>query len=288
VCGIAGYSLNPDEGIDALNLARHLLLAIESRGPHATGAVWTEADGNAYFDKAGVTASRYIDRLPLAPTSQVACLHTRYATKGSPRSNGNNHPFVLPGVSLVHNGVLRNDDAIFARLGVERTAPGQTDSEAIAALLAYGDHAHPTAALEELQGDAAVAWIETDRPRTLHVARVVGRPLAIGFTPGGSALFASTVVALRIGARAAGLTLTRTWDLGPRTYVRLWRGRTQEVERFGGMGQWYDRWEGDRATRHRVPKGRTYPRGLADAYPLRDTRLDPRDLADAQLRLGVD
>ena len=196
----------------------------------------------------------------MAPTSTVAALHTRYATKGDPADNGNNHPFVLPGISLVHNGVLRNDDELFAELGVARTAPGHTDSEAIAALLAYGDHDHPTDALERIDGDAAVAWIETDRPRTLHLARVTGRPLAIGFTPGGSAVFASTVEMLRAGAFRAGLRLTRTWDVGPRTYVRLWRGRTQEVERFGGASL-LEAWD------------RTY--------------YDPRDHVADQLRLGA-
>lgn len=269
MCGIAGFSLSPTEHLDALGLSRSLLLAIERRGPHATGAVWTEADGGNYYDKAALPARRYVDRLPLSPTSTTAAIHTRFATKGDPANNGNNHPFVLPGITGVHNGVLRNDDAIFARLGVEREAPGQTDSEAIFALLAYGDYDHPTEALAEVEGDAAVAWIETERPRSLHLARLSGRPLAVGTTPAGSLLFASTLPLLREAAGRARVRLDRSWDVPEWTYLRVWRGGIQEVRRFAPNRVGTVLWTPSR-----------------DGWPTDDDGRDARDLVPAALRLG--
>jgi glucosamine 6-phosphate synthetase-like amidotransferase/phosphosugar isomerase protein len=274
MCGIAGFSLTPaDQGrIDALDLARGLLVAIEPRGRDASGAVWTEG-GSAFYHKAALPARRYVGALPLSPLSTTAALHTRFATQGDPKDNRNNHPFALPGITGVHNGCIWNDDAIFDRLGVDRTC--ETDSEAIFALLAY-DTRPTVEALADLRGDASIAWIETDRPRSLHLARLSGRPLALGRTKGGSLLFSSTLQTLRLGASAAGVTLTRSWNLPEWSYLRVWQGQVRDAASI------------DRPVLR--PAGRTVtprPRqGTWDrerfGYPS-----DPRDNVSPQLRLGI-
>ena len=71
----------------------------------------------------------------------------------------------------MHNGIIVNDEEIFARYGFERHEPEMTvDSEAIFALVdAYG----PTPeVLEELRGSMATAWFDEREPDTaVHRAR---------------------------------------------------------------------------------------------------------------------
>lgn len=231
MCGIAGLSkTDTDRTLDTVNLSRCLLRAIEARGRHAAGAAWTE-EGDVWWDKAPVPGSAYAKRLPMGPLATTAILHTRFATKGDPKDNGNNHPFSLPGITGIHNGCLTNDAVIFNMLGVERTAPGKTDSEAIFALLA---HRHPSLsradALGLVEGDAAVAWIETSDPDRLHLARLVGRPLAIGETVRGSLVFASTETLLRLACATAGVRLNEVWDVPTMTYVTAVNGCISTVE----------------------------------------------------------
>src|ERR671914_1082804 len=82
--------------------------------------------------------------------------HTRWATHGVP-SERNAHPHVSGGVSVVHNGIIENHDAIRARLraqGYEFTS--DTDTEVIAHLVhSYRDKnlfEAVQAATKELQG----------------------------------------------------------------------------------------------------------------------------------------
>lgn len=279
MCGIAGFSLSDKDArtTDALTLSRALLCAIERRGPHATGAAWTEADGNAYWHKAPLPARRYVGQLPMPPTSTVAILHTRYATGGDPAINENNHPFSLPGITGIHNGVLRNHRSIFARLGVEPTT--ETDSEAIFALLSH-DERPAWDSLGDVDGDAAIAWIETDRPRSLQLARLDGRPLALAETRGGSLIFASTLPLLRIGVAGSGLAITRTWDVPPYRYLRFWKGNAQESRGITRRNR-------SRAVTAIQRLAETGDRSAAD-YLVEQQRLriEAADRVDPRLRLG--
>lgn len=236
MCGIAGFSLSEydQDTLDAHDLARRLLLQIEHRGPHATGVGFTDAEGT-WFHKSPGPAHRYVRDMPLSPNASTAILHTRWATGGHrarPGVNRNNHPFALPGVVGVHNGVLWNDDEVFATLGVERESG--TDSEALFAALA---HRQPgttrVQALQMVEGDAAVAWLEPEFPDRLYLARLNGRPLACAHTEGGSLLFASTSEAIRKAAWQAEVHL----DDEPRhvpewTYLVVVAGNVHRVDRF--------------------------------------------------------
>ena len=91
MCGIAGFSLNPDENIDARNLSIELLRGIETRGRHATG-VAVAIRNAVQVQKAALPASDFVRTLDLDAAATTAILHTRYATQGSPKNPVNNHP----------------------------------------------------------------------------------------------------------------------------------------------------------------------------------------------------
>src|SRR5712692_52341 len=126
---------------------------------------------------------RLVDQKQLNGTIGIA--HTRWATHGKP-TEANAHPHVSGGISVVHNGIIENHDAMRARLRARGYAfTSETDSEVIAHLI--HSHAHEGFGLleavrrsvQELQGAYAIAVIaENDKDRMV-VARM-GAPLLLG------------------------------------------------------------------------------------------------------------
>lgn len=233
MCGIAGFCLNPAEKLDARELSMCLLDRIIERGEHATGAAWVFNDkerkkSSIAISKAPVPADKfepYLDKM--GKGVRRAILHTRWATQGSPQNNLNNHPILSGRIVGVHNGHLSNDDAIFKTVRAERH--GQVDSEAAFALLDKTVH-RPADVLESLQGRAALAWFDSRDKRDLHLARVTDSPLAIGVTPLGSLLFASTMPLLVAAADDARMELSWVENITPMTYIRVRDGEILEVE----------------------------------------------------------
>ena len=231
MCGIAGFCLSADEKVDAPQLSRSLLREIMSRGKDATGAAWVEYDKTAgktkvVVSKAPVAATRFDPFLKTMPMwTRRAILHTRWATKGDPQNNLNNHPIVSGSVIGVHNGVLSNDDALFAHLPVMRH--GEVDSEAAFALLDYTKH-HPANVLESLRGRAALAWFDANDKRDLHLARVSGSPLVVGQTYGNSLVFASTMPLLVKAIANTRLELQWVEEIGESTYLRVRDGKIED------------------------------------------------------------
>ena len=223
MCGIAGFSVASNHNIDARMLSKHLLNEIVMRGQDATGMAWTDRDGKVWYSKIDTSAPTFIRTHldELDADAKTVILHTRYATKGDPAIEGNNHPIVRPGIVGVHNGVIPNDDEVFDMLNTDRLA--QVDSEAAFALISESGM-HPTEALTLLDGRVALGWINTNESDTLHVARWQGSPLAVGQSRLGTFVFASTLSMLAKAGSKAGLKFTMIQDVPEGWYLRVRNG----------------------------------------------------------------
>src|SRR2546421_529617 len=132
--------------------------------------------------------------------------HTRWATHGVP-SERNAHPHVSGGVSVVHNGIIENHDAMRARLqGLGYEFSSDTDTEVIAHLvhsfLACGANLFQAvrAATKELVGAYAIAVIAMDDPSRMVVARM-GAPLLLGLGDGENFAASDTAALLQVTRR---------------------------------------------------------------------------------------
>jgi glucosamine 6-phosphate synthetase-like amidotransferase/phosphosugar isomerase protein len=156
-------------------------------------------------------------------------VHVRDYTKGLPSIESNNHPVRHGSVVGIHNGIITNDEEIFARHRFVRSAPDMTvDSAAIFALVEFADSRAEV--LEELCGSMASAWMDERRADVLFLARGVGRPLWVGRGEQ-EVLFASTEATLKLAERYCGLELERE-EIQEGTLLALAHGREVWRERF--------------------------------------------------------
>jgi glucosamine 6-phosphate synthetase-like amidotransferase/phosphosugar isomerase protein len=196
MCGIAGYSLDDASRIDRTLAAQALLAAIAERGADATGYAWRGAGTGISVHKQRSGATALLERMDVPAAATQLLVHVRDYTKGHPRIEANNHPIRHGAVVGIHNGIIANDEEIFAAHGFERAQPEMTvDSEAIFAL---AEEAQGRAqAFEQLRGSMATAWLDERRPEVVFLARAVGRPLWVG-RGRHELFFASTRQALRV------------------------------------------------------------------------------------------
>ena len=198
MCGIAGFSLDPESSVDRTLAAQALLAGISERGADAVGYAYRAPEGPVGVTKLRGGASALLDELSVPPDASQALIHVRDFTKGHPDIHANNHPIRHGAVVGIHNGIVENDDALLARYGIARAEPQMTvDSEAIFALMEL--RRHDARALSELRGAMAAAWVDERDDATLFLARGRLRPLWLG-TAEGCLAFASTRRALAIAA----------------------------------------------------------------------------------------
>jgi glucosamine 6-phosphate synthetase-like amidotransferase/phosphosugar isomerase protein len=229
MCGIAGYSLSGSTTMERTLAAQALLAGIAERGADAVGYAHRCPGGPVEILKQRSGASALLEQVLLPDEATEVLVHVRDYTKGHPRIEANNHPIRHGAVVGVHNGIIFNDDELMEQHGFERAEPLMTvDSEAIFALAEAAEgHA---AALEELRGSMATAWIDERRPGTVFLARGVGRPLWIG--QGREELFfASTKAALEVVEKFLRLKL-RKREIPEGTVVVAAEGRELSRERF--------------------------------------------------------
>lgn len=185
-----------------------MAMELQNRGTDATGFVLADDDGTIHIWKIADPAWKAV-AMPgfhnwadkaLTDRTRILLVHTRAYTKGSPHNNENNHPLFahpIEGV-IVHNGMVRNDDALFdanKKLhGFERSCA--TDSDIFRAILDY--HGQIDKALIKemslVDGTAAVAAVHRKSPGKLLLLRD-SNPLVLGATADTLA-FASTKEAL--------------------------------------------------------------------------------------------
>lgn len=229
MCGIAGYSLAPSSRVDRTLAAQVLLAAIAERGADAAGYAYRGADVPlaTHKQRSGASALLADVRVP-AGASQLV-LHVRDYTKGHPTIDANNHPVRQGAVVGVHNGIILNDDEIFAEHGLQRAEPQMTvDSAAIFALTQK--EPGRAEALEQLRGSMAAAWLDEREPDLLYAVRGVGRPLWLG-RGADETLFASTRFALETAERYLDLELDKS-EVEEGTLLRLSGGHEVGRRRF--------------------------------------------------------
>ena len=229
MCGIAGYSLSPESSVDRTLAAQALLAGIAERGADAVGYAHRTAAAAVTIHKRRSGASELLEHVDVPQDALHALVHVRDYTKGHPTIEANNHPIRHGSVVGIHNGIVVNDEEIFARYGFEHAEPEMTvDSEAIFALVEHTDAG--VESLEELHGALAAAWLDERRPATLLIARAVGQPLWVG-TGAREVFFASTRVALEVVESTLRMTLRKT-EVHEGSLLHAEDGKVARIERF--------------------------------------------------------
>ncbi len=229
MCGIAGFSVDPDSSVDRTLAAQALLAGIAERGADAVGHAHRGLDGAVGVTKLRGGASALLDELAMPADANQALLHVRDFTKGHPDIQANNHPIRHGSVVGIHNGIVENDDALLARYEIARAEPNMTvDSEAIFALMEL--RRHDPRALSELRGAMAAAWLDERDDGTLFLARGRLRPLWLGIADHG-AYFASTRRALAI-VSAALRTRLSVREVREGRLLHVVHGRVVRERRF--------------------------------------------------------
>jgi len=209
MCGLSGVLLHPYRRSEAelrqiVDVATANLVFNEERGREASGVAVIRKDGTCHIFKRPVPASELVRsepyiRLMENVDSETVCIlgHTRMPTKGSPLRAVNNHPLQTEYVVGVHNGMIYNDDELFARLGLPRA--GEVDSEVIFRLLdavdpVSSDGRYPQlleGKIRQLKGPYVVLAVDLRRPTGLLVLKQL-RPLCLHYEPEWHALFFSS------------------------------------------------------------------------------------------------
>jgi glucosamine 6-phosphate synthetase-like amidotransferase/phosphosugar isomerase protein len=229
LCGIAGYSLSRESRVDPTLAAQTLMAAISERGSDAAGYCYRGPGLELKVHKRTAGASQLLDAISIPGGASQVLVHVRDYTKGHPSLAANNHPVRHGSVVGVHNGIIRNDEEIFARHGFSRASRGMTvDSEAIFALAEeQRSRAH---ALEELYGSMATAWLDERDADVVFLARGIGRPLWVG--EGRHELFfASTRDALELVERYGGVKLHKR-EVPEGTLLAAVEGKVVRSEAF--------------------------------------------------------
>lgn len=185
MCGIAGFSLSANSTIKPRKLANALLTAIEDRGYMAAGYAYQDGSHLGWHKAAGLGSQLTLKGMPKDTKNVI--LHTRLATHGSVNDNRNNHPVISPNedIALVHNGVIYNHHTVRKQLGM--TLP-DVDTSVIPAVIEHWGLDQ----IDNLDGDAAIAWFNRNEPDVLHLARYQHSPLVLAQVEDGSFIFCST------------------------------------------------------------------------------------------------
>ena len=136
MCGIAGYSFGNASRVNRTLAAQALLAGIAERGADAAGYAF-RGEGPLDVHKQQTGASALLDAIVVPRCTRARSSSTSATTqRDTRRSLANNHPVRHGPVMGVHNGIIANDEALFAQHGIERDDPEMTvDSETIFALV---------------------------------------------------------------------------------------------------------------------------------------------------------
>ncbi|HOY27827.1 MAG TPA: hypothetical protein PLR96_02565 [Flavobacteriales bacterium] len=191
MCGIFGIIAKAEAGLSrplAENIIRELFVLSETRGKESSGiAIRSAADRTIHVTKDDVPASELIAspayRTFLDTALQPAfaagqrelavIAHSRLVTNGTQEHNFNNQPCIKDGLVMVHNGIVTNVDALWAKYAGRIERKYEVDTEVIAALfrLFLLEGLGPVGAIRrvfnEMEGAASVAILINDARQVL-------------------------------------------------------------------------------------------------------------------------
>ena len=194
MCGLAGVILqNKSRTEDEMSLVtagfERMLKSANTRGGHATGFALIDNQGNYSIHKRNVNAHQFLlmpetqMTLDSVTTDDILIMgHTRYATKGSPKINRNNHPIRAGHTIGTHNGWVRNDDELFDKFDLDRFA--QVDSEVIFRMYNNADSVDDFIdnRLSLIQGKLCIVWTDLERPEYVYIVKA-NNPLEMVYIP---------------------------------------------------------------------------------------------------------
>ncbi len=172
MCGIIGYT--------GFSEARGILLkglkALEYRGYDSAGiAVYHPNYRECLVTKCSGRVEKLCKKADDA-RGTAGIGHTRWATHGQV-SDENSHPHKFGNVTVVHNGIIENYEALKGTLGIGDKLKSQTDSEIAAALIDKCFTSNPEEAIIEavkkLTGTFALAIMFDSIPDTVFAVRNV-------------------------------------------------------------------------------------------------------------------
>jgi glucosamine 6-phosphate synthetase-like amidotransferase/phosphosugar isomerase protein len=209
MCGLTGVLLYParrsaETWRKIIEIHTANLSFNEERGREASGVAVVQADGRHRVFKQPVEATELVEMEGYREAmdtigDQTVCIlgHTRMPTKGSRWHNVNNHPIEAEHVIGVHNGMISNDDRLFARRKLPRV--GEVDSEVIFRLLDTVDPLRWNGRycrlvreqVDLLEGTFSTLSVDVRRPGRLLALKYL-RPLCLHYEEPWQALFFSS------------------------------------------------------------------------------------------------
>lgn len=181
MCGIVGYIGNEDVKETILSGLEKL----EYRGYDSAGIAILNGNGlHIYKDKGRISHLREIVDFSINGTLGIG--HTRWATHGRPNQiNSHPHQSSTKRFTLVHNGIIENEEKLILEHLSDATFESDTDTEAIAQLIQkFSDEGNSTDrairyTLALLEGSYALAIIDNENPEVIYAAKNKS-PLLLG------------------------------------------------------------------------------------------------------------
>jgi hypothetical protein len=236
MCGIAGYSLSDRSKVNARQLGHSLLSEIQWRGSMASGYAYFDKEDKVQVYKGAVPGSQ-LPLKGLPRDARTAIFHTRLTTQGSEKFNENNHPVWSPSsvLALTHNGVIYNDAEVRydSLKGVEMP---EVDTAVIAGVIEY----FGLEGVRELSGDAAIAWLDNEKPNELNLARLAYSPVAYTWLLDGSFVYASTQSILEDALDDMKLQYGAVFSLDERVFFNISGGVILDYQQTPEMTEY--RW----------------------------------------------
>lgn len=199
MCGIVGY-IGKGESKEILLKG---LEKLEYRGYDSAGIALLNSEGTHVFKEKGRIANLR-DHMDNRINASVGIGHTRWATHGIPsKNNAHPHQSQSKRFTIVHNGVIENDQKVKAELLADYCFNSETDTEAIVHLVekfVFGGLPVLEAfqeALNELKGSYAIAMLDNQNPSKIYVAKNKS-PLLIGVGDGFNVIASDAMAMIQV------------------------------------------------------------------------------------------